>query len=279
MLTPWSQVYSPLGSLGPSALVAALPVVVLLALLGIWHVRAHVAALAGLATAALIAVAVFGMPTPLALAAIGDGAIYGLFPIGWIVLNAIFVYSISVETGTFAIVRESVVSIAEDRRLQALLVAFSFGAFVEGAAGFGTPVAISAAMLIGLGFKPLPAAGLSLIGNTAPVAFGVGHADHRACWRDAFTAQRSECDGGQAIAAVRADHSVLVDLGNGWVARHERGVARVSGCGRHVWRNAVLHQQSFRPDARRHRCRCHFDCIVAVVTARVEAKNDLAVSA
>ena len=120
-----------------SALVAALPVVVLLALLGVWHVRAHIAALAGLASAAIIAIAVFGMPTPLALAAIGNGAIYGLFPIGWIVLNAIFVYSITMETGTFAIVRESVVSIAEDRRLQALLVAFSFGAFVEGAAGFG----------------------------------------------------------------------------------------------------------------------------------------------
>ena len=172
MPTTWSQVYSPLGSLGPSALVAALPVVVLLALLGVWHVRAHFAALAGLASAAAIAIAVFGMPPQLAFAAIGDGAIYGLFPIGWIVLNAIFVYSVTMETGTFATVRESVVSIAEDRRLQALLVAFSFGAFVEGAAGFGTPVAISAAMLIGLGFKPLPAAGLSLIGNTAPVAFG-----------------------------------------------------------------------------------------------------------
>ncbi len=162
----------PLGGLLPSALVASLPVVVLLGLLGLWHVRAHWAALAGLGAAMAVAVAVFGMPMPLALAAVGDGALYGLFPIGWIVLNAIFVYAITVETGMFDIIRHSVVGIAEDRRIQVLLIAFCFGAFVEGTAGFGTPVAISAAMLIGLGFKPLPAAGLSLIGNTAPVAFG-----------------------------------------------------------------------------------------------------------
>ena len=172
MLTTWSQVYMPLGSLLPSALVAAVPVVVLLGLLGFWHVRAHLAALAGLAAAVVVAIAVFGMPTSLALAAVGHGTLYGLFPIGWIVLNAIFVYAITVQTGAFDIVRHSVVGIAEDRRIQALLIAFCFGAFIEGTAGFGTPVAISAAMLIGLGFKPLPAAGLSLIGNTAPVAFG-----------------------------------------------------------------------------------------------------------
>ena len=172
MPTVWSQIYMPLGSLLPSAAVAALPVVVLLGLLGIWHVRAHLAAVAGLGAAIGVAILVFGMPFPLAMAAVGDGALYGLFPIGWIVLNAIFVYTITVQTGTFDIVRHSVVGIAEDRRIQVLLIAFCFGAFVEGAAGFGTPVAISAAMLIGLGFKPLPAAGLSLIGNTAPVAFG-----------------------------------------------------------------------------------------------------------
>jgi lactate permease len=168
----WSQHYTPLGSLPLSALVAALPIVVLLALLGFWHARAHVAAMAGLGAAIVIAVFVFSMPVQLALASVVDGTLYGLFPIGWIVLNAIFVYSITVETGKFDIIRHSVVSIAADRRIQALLIAFCFGAFIEGTAGFGTPVAISAAMLIGLGFKPLPAAGLSLIGNTAPVAFG-----------------------------------------------------------------------------------------------------------
>lgn len=172
MTQTWSQVYLPLGQLLPSAAVAALPVVVLLGLLAFAHVRAHWAAIAGLATAVGIAVFVSGMPMPLAFAAVGHGALYGLFPIGWIVLNAIFVYAITVETGTFDVVRASVVGIAADRRIQALLVAFCFGAFIEGTAGFGTPVAISAAMLIGLGFKPLHAAGLSLIGNTAPVAFG-----------------------------------------------------------------------------------------------------------
>jgi lactate permease len=168
----WTQSYTPLGSLALSALVAALPVVVLLGLLALFRVRAHVAALAGLAAALLVAVVVYGMPLPLAAAAAANGAAYGLFPIGWIVLAAIFVYDITVATGKFDVVKQTVAGLADDRRVQALLIAFSFGAFIEGAAGFGTPVAISAAMLIGLGFRPLPAAGLALIGNTAPVAFG-----------------------------------------------------------------------------------------------------------
>jgi len=168
----WSQVYTPLGNLLISALVAALPIVVLLGLLAFCHVRAHLAALAGLAAALLIAVVVYGMPIKLSLAAVANGAAYGLFPIGWIVLCAIFVYDITVQTGKFEIIKQTIAGLAGDRRIQALLIAFSFGAFIEGAAGFGTPVAICAAMLIGLGFKPLPAAGLSLIGNTAPVAFG-----------------------------------------------------------------------------------------------------------
>jgi lactate permease len=167
----WTQTYTPLGALAPSALVAAVPVVVLLGLLA-WHARAHVAALAGLASALLVAVLVYGMPAPLALAAAVNGAAYGLFPIGWIVLSAIFVYDITVATGQFEVVKQTVAGLADDRRIQALLIAFSFGAFIEGAAGFGTPVAISAAMLIGLGFRPLQAAGLALIGNTAPVAYG-----------------------------------------------------------------------------------------------------------
>src|SRR5207248_231269 len=135
-------------------------------------VKAHWAALAGLATALLVAMIVFGMPPLLAFAAATNGAAYGLFPIGWIVVGAIFIYDITLFTGKFEVVKETIAGLASDRRLQLLLIAFSFGAFIEGAAGFGTPVAISAAMLIGLGFRPLPAAGLSLIGNTAPVAFG-----------------------------------------------------------------------------------------------------------
>src|SRR5438552_3486437 len=168
----WTQVYNPLGNLILSALVAALPVVILLVLLAFLHVKAHIAAIAGLATSILVAILVYGMPTSLAVAAALDGAAFGLFPIGWIVLCAIFVYDITVSTGKFEIVKETIAGLANDRRIQALLIAFSFGAFIEGAAGFGTPVAISAAMLIGLGFKPLEAAGIALIGNTAPVAYG-----------------------------------------------------------------------------------------------------------
>ena len=159
-------------NLSASAIVAALPIVILLGLLGIFNVRAHIAALAGLAAALLIAIVVYRMPIPLALVSAGYGAAYGLFPIGWIVLGAIFVYDITVKTGKFEIIKHSIAYLAGDRRIQVLLVAFCFGAFIESAAGFGTPVAISAAILIGLGFKPLQAAGLSLIGNTAPVAFG-----------------------------------------------------------------------------------------------------------
>ncbi len=168
----WSQNYTPLGGIVPSALVAALPVVVLLALLGVWHVRAHLAALAGLATAAAVALFIYKMPAGLVLASAGYGAVFGLFPIGWIVLNAIFIYQLSVETGQFEVLKEQIAGLAGDRRIQALLVAFCFGAFIEGCAGFGAPVAITGAMLIGLGFKPLEAAKLALIGNTAPVAFG-----------------------------------------------------------------------------------------------------------
>jgi lactate permease len=171
-MTPWTQHYDPCGSLFLSALLAALPIFVLLGLLAFFHVRAHYAALAGLVVSMLVAIVVYRMPTSLALAAAVNGAAFGLFPIGWIVLTAIFAYDISVATGRFEILKRSIATLAEDRRIQVLLIAFSFGAFIEGAAGFGTPVAISAAMLIGLGFKPLQAAGLSLIGNTAPVAFG-----------------------------------------------------------------------------------------------------------
>ncbi len=172
MLT-WTQIYTPVaGNLLLSALVAALPVVVLLGLLAFFHVKAHKAALLGLATSLGVAIFVYGMPTKLALTSAANGALYGLFPIGWIVLCAIFVYDLTVKSGDFEVVKHTVAGLADDRRIQALLIAFSFGAFIEGAAGFGTPVAISAAMLIGLGFRPLLAAGIALIGNTAPVAYG-----------------------------------------------------------------------------------------------------------
>ncbi len=168
----WSQNYNPLDSLTLSSLVAALPIVTLLGLLAFWHIRAQVAALAGLAVALLIALLVYRMPTMTAGMAAVNGAAFGLFPIGWIVLNAMFVYNLSVETGQFAVLQRQIASVSGDRRIQALLIAFSFGAFIEGAAGFGAPVAITGALMIGLGFKPLDAAKLALIGNTAPVAFG-----------------------------------------------------------------------------------------------------------
>ncbi|MCA9010374.1 MAG: lactate permease LctP family transporter [Planctomycetaceae bacterium] len=169
---PWLQVYDPLNSPLLSTLVAALPIVVLLGLLGWGRISAHAAAALGLLTALLAAIFVFRMPVTTALAAAADGAAYGLFPIGWIVVMAIFLYALTVETGQFEVVKRSVASLSPDRRIQALLIAFSFGAFVEGAAGFGTPVAISSALLIGAGFRPLQAAGMALIANTAPVAFG-----------------------------------------------------------------------------------------------------------
>jgi lactate permease len=168
----WTQVYDPLGSPWLSTVVAALPVVLLLGSLGLLGWPAHRAAAIGLASALAVAILVYRMPTPMAIAAATYGACFGMFPIGWIVLAAIFLYTLTVDTGQVEIVKNSVAGLSADRRLQALLIAFSFGAFVEGAAGFGTPVAISAALMIGTGFSPLHAAGLALIANTSPVAFG-----------------------------------------------------------------------------------------------------------
>jgi lactate permease len=168
----WIQVYDPLGGAWLSTAAAALPIVLLLAALGVLEWRAHRAALLGLVSALAVSVFVFGMPPGAAAATALYGAAYGFLPIGWIVLNAVFLYSLTVETGQFEILKASVGRLSHDRRIQALLVAFSFGAFIEGASGFGTPVAICSALLIGLGFTPLYAAGLSLIANTAPVAFG-----------------------------------------------------------------------------------------------------------
>jgi len=168
----WHQVYNPLGSAWLSTLVAALPIVLLLGGLAVLRLRAHVAALLGLGASVAAAVLAFGMPAGMAARTAGLGAAYGLFPIGWIILNVIFLYDLTCEKGHFKVMQDSLTGITRDRRLQLLLIAFSFGAFFEGAAGFGTPVAVTAAILIGLGFAPLAASGLSLIANTAPVAFG-----------------------------------------------------------------------------------------------------------
>jgi lactate permease len=169
---PWIQAYDPLGSPWLSTAAAAFPIVLLLVALAVLEWRAHIAALAGLVAALAVSTLVYGMPLATAGATAVYGAAYGLLPIGWIIVNAVFLYNLTVETGQFEVVKASVSRLSADRRIQALLVAFSFGAFIEGASGFGTPVAICSALLIGLGFTPLYAAGLSLIANTAPVAFG-----------------------------------------------------------------------------------------------------------
>jgi lactate permease len=169
----WQQNYEPVGgSLGLSALVAAIPVLVLCFMLGVRRKPAWMAALTALGMAFILALVAYGMPVRLAVMSTLTGAAYGLFPIAWIVFASIMLYRLAVDTGKFAIIKDSVGGLTNDRRLQALFIAFSFGAFIEGAAGFGAPVAVSGAMLVGLGFSPFYAAGICLIANTAPVAFG-----------------------------------------------------------------------------------------------------------
>src|SRR5580658_9335144 len=167
------QDYLPVaGNLLLSVLAAAIPIVVLLYFLGIKRTSAEVAALFGLGAALMVSLFCYHLPVAIAVSAVGYGAAFGFFPICWIIIWALFLYRITVETGKFQIVKDSIGSLTTDRRLQALLIAFSFGAFVEGAAGFGTPVAVAAAMLTGLGFSPFYAAAICLLANTAPVAFG-----------------------------------------------------------------------------------------------------------
>jgi len=168
----WTQVYDPFNNWVVSTLVAALPVLVLLGLLAGLKVKAHLCAIAGAATAIIVAIVAFGMPWQLATTSFVYGMAFGLLKIVWIVIAAVFLYDLSVDAGQFEIVKQSVAGITDDRRLQLLLVAFCFGALIEGAAGFGTPVAIAGAFMIGLGFKPFQAATLNLIANTAPVAWG-----------------------------------------------------------------------------------------------------------
>ena len=168
----WQQVYDPFGNPVLSTIAAAIPVVTLLVLIATGAVKTHLAALTALLVAVIIAIFFFTMPAGLAIRASILGAVIGFFPIGWIVLNVIFMYRLTVATGAFAILQQAIGGVTADRRLQLLLIAFCFGAFFEGASGFGTPVAVTAAILIGLGFSPLAASGLSLIANTAPVAYG-----------------------------------------------------------------------------------------------------------
>src|SRR6059058_782678 len=168
----WNQVYNPLNNTALSTIAAALPVVTLLVLIASNKVKAHLAAVIALIVANLVAIIIFTMPANMSIRATILGAVTGFFPIGWIVLNVIFLYRLTVEKGVFQTLQTTIGGVTEDRRLQLLLIAFCFGAFFEGASGFGTPVAVTGAVLIGLGFSPLAASGLSLIANTAPVAYG-----------------------------------------------------------------------------------------------------------
>lgn len=168
----WAMNVNPFGNLALSALVAAVPILFLFIALTILKMKGHWAAIIATALAVGVAAAIYGMPVPLAGLSVVYGSLFGLFPVCWIVITALFIYNMSVKTGQFEVIKNSLATISDDRRMQALLIAFSFGAFIEGAAGFGTPVAITAAMLAGLGFNPLYAAGICLLANTAPVAFG-----------------------------------------------------------------------------------------------------------
>ncbi|CAJ9285280.1 lactate permease [Burkholderia pseudomallei] len=168
----WNQVYLPLGGVGWSALAAGAPIILFFVSLAVLRLKGHVAGALALALALVIAIAVYGMPAERAFASAAYGFAYGLWPIAWIIVTAVFLYKIVVKSGQFDVIRSSIVSLTDDQRLQMLLIGFSFGAFLEGAAGFGAPVAITAALLVGLGFNPLYAAGLCLIADTAPVAFG-----------------------------------------------------------------------------------------------------------
>src|SRR5690242_2228372 len=168
----WNMVQDPAGNVPLSALLAAVPLFFLFWALAVKRMKGHITAIGAVAIGVAVAIAGFHMPAKLAALATLDGMLFGLWPVAWIVVAAVFLYNLSVKTGQFEVLKNSLASITDDRRLQALLIAFSFGAFLEGAAGFGAPVAISGAMLVGLGFEPLYAAGICLIANTAPVAFG-----------------------------------------------------------------------------------------------------------
>ncbi|MEI6315488.1 MAG: lactate permease LctP family transporter [Syntrophus sp. (in: bacteria)] len=168
----WAMNVNPMGNLALSALVAAVPILFLFLGLTVLKMKGHWAAIIATTLAVVVACVVYGMPAQYAGLSVVYGALFGLFPVCWIVITALFIYNMSVKTGQFEVIKNSLATISDDRRMQALLIAFSFGAFIEGAAGFGTPVAITAAMLAGLGFNPLYAAGICLLANTAPVAFG-----------------------------------------------------------------------------------------------------------
>ncbi len=230
-MVTWTQMYMPMGGLGLSALVALIPIIFFFVALAVLRLKGHVAGAITLILSILIAIFAFKMPIDMAFAAAGYGFIYGLWPIAWIIVAAVFLYKLTVASGQFDIIRSSVISITDDQRLQVLLIGFSFGALLEGAAGFGAPVAITGALLVGLGFKPLYAAGLCLIANTAPVAFGalgvpilvagqVTGIESVPHWRN----------GGTSVTVPVGSCAVLAGSNDGRLERGERDVASGAGC-------------------------------------------------
>ena len=258
----WTQVYDPLHNWIFSTLVASLPILVLFGLLAGLRVKPHWCAIAAAGTAVVLAVSVFGMPVSLAGMSFLYGVGFGVLKIAWIVLAAVYLYDVSVHTGQFEIMKESVAGITADRRLQLLMVAFCFGAFIEGAAGFGAPVAIAGAFMIGLGFKPFHAAALNLLANTSPVAWGaIGTPVHTLAAVSGLP--ESDLSDDRPHPPHHRDHrSVLAGPGDGELERDLRGAACHSGGGDFVQRDAVPLVQPRGLEPRRHRGRgrlprCH----------------------
>ena len=275
----WNQIYNPLGNAALSTIAAAVPVVTLLVLIASGKVKAHIAAIIALIVANIITIFIFTMPAGMSIRASLLGVVVGFFPIGWIVLNVIFLYRITVETGRFELLQRAIGGVTADRRLQLLLIAFAFGAFFEGASGFGTPVAITGAVLIGLGFSPLAASGLSLIANTAPVAYGAlgtpiqGLASVTGL--DPYHARR---DGRPAIAVLLADRAVLGDLGVCGLARHDGDLAGHSGHRRLVRGPAIRDLELHQSVDRRYRRVADLDGLPDPVPEGVATPRALAVA-
>jgi hypothetical protein len=274
----WNQIYNPIGNAALSTIAAAIPVVTLLVLIASGKVKAHIAAIVALIVANLITIFVFTMPAGMSIRASLLGVVVGFFPIGWIVLNVIFLYRITVETGRFELLQRAIGGVTTDRRLQLLLIAFSFGAFFEGASGFGTPVAITGAVLIGLGFSPLAASGLSLIANTAPVAYGALGTPIQGRIRHRIRSIYSRGDGWTPVAAVLADRPVLGDLGLRRMARHDAGVAGDPGHRGLVRDPAIRDLELHQPMDRRYRRVANLDGRADPVPQGLAAQAALAVA-
>ena len=263
----WNQVYNPLDNSFLSTVAAALPVVTLLVLIASNKVKAHIAAIVALIVANLVAIFIFTMPAGMSLRATALGAVIGFFPIGWIVLNVIFLYRLTVEKGAFKTLQTTIGGITQDRRLQLLLIAFSFGAFFEGASGFGTPVAVTGAILIGLGFSPLAASGQHGAGRLRRS----GHADRRPrqCHRHRSLSARRH--GRTAAAVLLADRAVLADLGLCGLARHEGGVAGHFGLRRFLRGPAIPDLELHQSVNRRYRRLAHLHGLPGPVPAVLAA--------